>query len=563
MKPLDRTLCLFHLRWAGTRNCFARPTREKRFRWFSILVMGVLFLLGDYVFFLRIIRYLDGLPLKIGEELIVQLLNVVFLTLFAMVLFSSLISSLTVFYMSPELEFLHSLPVPRQSVLSERFALNAVLSSWMVALFSLPIFAAYGRYFKLSWGYYFYLAGGIFPFLAIPCVLGSLGIMVLMRYFPAKRTHQILSLLGIVFLAGLVVYLRFLSPEKFFGREVSDEAIMAFVESLRAPAYGFLPSSWITVGLTEWARAHYAESVFQLACLCLTAVTLVLIFLTVGKRVYFSSWCVAQEVKNAPLRKNGSGRWNDGSWDRVPLPAALRALLAKDFKVFFRDPSQWSQIFILLALVAVYIFNILNLPLHHLVLKNVVSVLNVGLAGFVLSALVSRFVFSSVSVEGRMMWTIYTAPVDMGTFLSGKFLMSFPPLLAVAEFLVIVSGYLLQADDYVMNASIVGTFLIALGLVGLGTGMGAMYPQFDFENVAEISSSSGGILFMILSMSFVGVVVMLGAWPMYVHFNEKFLFKPGGGIDVPVCYALIVVLSLAVAILPLRMGVRALRRMDI
>ena len=37
-------------------------------------------------------------------------------------------------------------------------------------------------------------------------------------------------------------------------------------------------------------------------------------------------------------------------------------ILSKDIKVFVRDPEQWSQLFILLALVCVYVFNIMYHP---------------------------------------------------------------------------------------------------------------------------------------------------------------------------------------------------------
>ncbi|MCP5102064.1 MAG: hypothetical protein GY950_01730, partial [bacterium] len=65
------------------------------------------------------------------------------------------------------------------------------------------------------------------------------------------------------------------------------------------------------------------------------------------------------------------------------------------------------------------------------------------------------------------------------------------------------------------------------------------------------------------SLTYVGLVVMLGARPMYVHFNQQFLLKAIGGIDVPVCYALIIFLTLAVTFLPLRLGTQTLKRMDI
>lgn len=564
-KP-SQTLQLMHLRWLILRNHFSRPTGDKWFRWIMIAVLGILFLTGDYVFFWRIIRYMDKLPLEIGKELIVQLLNVVFLTLFAMTLFSSLISSLSIFYMSYDLDFLHALPVRERSLVTVRFAQNVVQSSWMVLLFTLPLFFAYGRYFHVSGGYYLYLMMSLFPFIVLACLVGSLGIMLLMRYFPTQRMYQILSLLGVVFFAGLVVYLRFLSPEKFFGKEVSDEMVMAFVESLRVPTYKYLPSSWITRGITAWVEGSIGLALWQLSYIVLAVVILFCFFLAVSGKVYYSGWCLVGEVKGAPLLKRSVTRGKailDNNSDWFPMSDASKALMVKDIRIFFRDPAQWSQLFILSALVVVYIFNIINLPLQNVVLKNVVSVLNIGLVGFVMSALVARFVFSAISVEGKMMWTIYTAPVDMRRFVLGKFFLYFPPLLGIAELLVIASNYLLQVDAYVMKASVLAIFLMTAGLVGLGLGMGAMYPMFDHENISEVASSAGGIMFMILSLIFVGMVIVLGARPMYVHFNEQFLFKDIGGLDVIICYALIVVLSMIVTIMPLCRGVRALRRMDI
>ncbi len=480
-----------------------------------------------------------------------------------MVLFSSLIVSLSVFFLSRDLGFLHSLPVTEGPILATRFSQCVLNSSWMVLVFTLPIFIAYGVYFEVTWGYYFYLAAGLVPFVILPCALGGSVILVLMRYFPTKKVYQVLSFLGMFFLVGLVVYLRFLSPEKFFGQEVSDQQIIQFVESLKVPEYAFLPSSWITQGLTGWEQGEGGRAWTQLLYLALATGAAVTVLFGLGRRIYFEGWCMVQEVRSAPPGKNGNGLRRLSWLDRLPLSPVRRALLAKDLKMFVRDPEQWSQLFILFALVCVYIFNIKNLPLDNVVLKNVVSVLNIGLVGFVLSALIVRFVFSAPSVEGKQIWTIYTAPVDLRQFLWSKFLMFFPPLLGLAEFLVIVSNHLLQVDAYVMNISIIGVFLITLALVGLGLGLGATYPMFAHENVSEIPTGTGGILFMVISLGYVGVVMMLAGRPLYVHFNQRYLLRAIGGIDVPICYALILILTLVVTFLPIRHGVRALTRMDL
>jgi ABC-2 type transport system permease protein len=554
---------LLKYRLKSLANNFKRFGLKKSFRPLSILMLGTLFVVGDYWFFHRVIVYLDGLPFRVGDELIVQLVNLVFITLFMMVLFSSLIVSLSVYYLSQDLELLHSLPISIWSVVAARYFQCMANSSWMVLLFSLPMFAAYGSYFDASWDYYLYLLFNLFPFIAIPCLLAVLGMMVLMKVYPTHKTHQILTFLGIFFLVGVVVYLRFLTQDKFFGQDVSDEQIMAFVASLRAPDYPFLPSNWITRGLSGWVEGHREMPFKQSLTLWGVASGLFALLLWLGARIYFQGWCLTQEVRSAPLDAGGRKTKRKSYFHSLPISGHSRAMLIKDFKIFIRDPEQWSQLFILSALVCVYIFNIMHLPFGNKVLRDVVSVLNVGLVGFVMAALISRFVFTSTSVEGKSFWLIYTRPVTMQNFLASKFWMFFPPLLFIAELLVVVSNHILEVDDFVMKVSVIGVFLLTFGLTSLGLGLGTLYPKFDHENISEISSSSGGVLFMILALSYIGLVLMLGARPLYVHFNEKFLFKTIGGLEVPICYALIIILTWAVSHIPLKMGIRSLITRDI
>ena len=159
---------LLKYRLKAFANGFKGLGFKKAMRPISILTLGTLFVIGDYWFFHRVIVYLDGLPSRVGDELIVQLINLVFITLFMMVLFSCLIVSLSVYYLSRDLELLHSLPISISSIVTARYFQCMANSSWMVLLFSLPMFTAYGSYFKVSWDYYLYLIFSMVPFLAIP-----------------------------------------------------------------------------------------------------------------------------------------------------------------------------------------------------------------------------------------------------------------------------------------------------------------------------------------------------------------------------------------------------------
>ena len=96
MLATSDTYKLFRVRWLFLKNHLAHPASDKWGRWGLIGILGSLFFVANYAFFYRMIRYLDELPFKVGEELIFQLLNVIFLTLFVMVLFSAIIASLSI-----------------------------------------------------------------------------------------------------------------------------------------------------------------------------------------------------------------------------------------------------------------------------------------------------------------------------------------------------------------------------------------------------------------------------------------------------------------------------------
>ena len=56
---------------------------------------------------------------------------------------------------------------------------------------------------------------------------------------------------------------------------------------------------------------------------------------------------------------------------------------------------------------------------------------------------------------------------------------------------------------------------MTFGIAAIGVGFGALYPNFNFENAAEIPTSFGGAVCMIFSIGFIAITVMIEAWPIY------------------------------------------------
>jgi len=49
-------------------------------------------------------------------------------------------------------------------------------------------------------------------------------------------------------------------------------------------------------------------------------------------------------------------------------------------------------------------------------------------------------------------------------------------------------------------------FVAVFGIVSLAVGLGALYPNFKFQNIAQVSTGFGGLMYMIISVLFIAVI---------------------------------------------------------
>jgi ABC-2 type transport system permease protein len=228
-------------------------------------------------------------------------------------------------------------------------------------------------------------------------------------------------------------------------------------------------------------------------------------------------------------------------------------------------------VFLLAALVVIYIFNFRVLPLDRLPLdqfaiRNGVSYMNLALAGFVISALSARFVYPMVSLEGKSFWVIKTAPLTLRSFLWTKFAIAVVPLLILGEFLIIITDHYLRVAPSVFWISVITMFFMTFGIVGLGVGLGAIYPRFNYENPAKIAVGFGGVMYMILSMAYIGVIVFLEGYPAYVIFVSKYyrnLISDTTIAWIVLCFSIVAVVIALATWLPMRIGLRRLERTEL
>lgn len=500
----------------------------------------------------------------IGDLLAGKLLSLVLLTFLGILLLSNVITSLSTFFLSKDLELLMASPTDRLKLYGARLLETMINSSWMVALLAVPLFLAYGFTYRAGPLFYLLAAGVMVPFLVLPAVVGSTFTLALVNVFPARRTRDLLALVGLFTAAAVVALFRFARPERLVRPEEFRD-LVDFLAVLRTPSSAWLPNEWATSTLMSHLNGFFDP--FPLLLLASTAGAFVVMGAWLNQRYFPVGFSRAQEGAQRRGRR-GRSQLLKSLLGRTSV--RTRELVGKEVRVFFRDSTQWSQLMLLTVLVAVYVYNIQALPLHtgeqvSFLLINVVSFLNLGLAGFVVAAIAARFVFPAMSLEGRMMWLLRSAPLDVKTLFWSKYWVGTAPLLLVALPLIIVTNLILEVSPFIFILS-TGTMVMAtFALTALALGFGALFPNYESDNVAEIPTSFGGLLFMMAATVYLAAVILVEAWPVYAFLSGNLRGQGPGNIALlPLVLGIAgaATLTLVAIVLPLRAGMKRVGTLD-
>ena len=108
---MNNWLLLLGPRFLALRNGLRRQGKGGRTRALVLLTLMACFWGGTFWFFSRVLSYFLTIP-DLGPVLNQKLLSMVFLTFFAILLFSNVITGLSTFFLSRDLLLLVPAPVP-------------------------------------------------------------------------------------------------------------------------------------------------------------------------------------------------------------------------------------------------------------------------------------------------------------------------------------------------------------------------------------------------------------------------------------------------------------------
>ncbi|UCF91485.1 MAG: hypothetical protein JSW39_24965 [Desulfobacterales bacterium] len=526
-----------------------------------LATVGLLFWAAILAASLRVLHYFKGIE-PIGDILGYKLLSMIMILALALLIFSGILAALSKLYLSRDLFLVHAMPISSCKIFVARWIDSVIDSSWMVIVYTLPIFISYGIIYQTGAFYYANMLMALSALALAASAISTLLVMGAVLVIPASRLRSVFIFLGILFFVVLYLAIRFLRPELLVDPEVFDTAIV-YITSLQTPSSPFWPSTWVYDSIQAALGGSVRTSLFHTALCWSFAGTIVSAMVIIADAIYFKGFSKTQTAP-ARLFKTRSGGYRLLNF----LPGPVKAVVVKEIKTFWRDQTQWSQLFLIAAIVVIYIYNFKVLPLDKYPIKtmdlqNLFSFLNMGLALFVLTAVAARFAYPAVSLEGEAFWIVQSSPLSLPTLLWIKFFIYYLPLLALTEILIIATNILLQVTPFMMILSTATVFSLVPGIVALSIGLGAAYPDFQAENPTQTVTSFGGLIFMIICAAYISLIILIEAGPVYRLFMTGLqgrTLAAGAWAWMIGSFTLTVLLSGLAVVLPMRFGAAGLAK---
>jgi ABC-2 type transport system permease protein len=134
------------------------------------------------------------------------------------------------------------------------------------------------------------------------------------------------------------------------------------------------------------------------------------------------------------------------------------------------------------------------------------------------------------------------------------------PLLILALLLTGITNVFLEVAPFMMIMSLAAMFALTLAISAMALGFGALYPQFETENAAQIPTSFGGLVFMMATIALLAAVIFVLWQAVYTYVHAA---SEGRQVAIDTWmvsyFAVAAMLCAAATIIPLRV---ALRKME-
>lgn len=554
------TLLFLRIRWRSIRY---RLTFDFRKNWLEILTPVLIIsamLLGGYFLALRGAQFLLAQG-EVGRLLLDRIFYLGWSIIFYLLVISNVITAFSTLYRSPEVNFFLTNPVSYRDIFRAKLLENLLYSSWVILVLGLPLTWAYVRVVSISgWELLWLFPLGLIPYLFLATVTGLTIILIIVHLSRWVRIRFLFLSLGALFFLFFWLYYRFSQQDVVLvGDAASFRAVSRYMFNLTRQPFALIPSYWFTELFTNYVQRDFDLLLFFTGLLVSTALVGREFIYWLGGKLYFVTVQILSSYQHQPASRAINSRSLNSllKWLRPPI----RGLVFKDVLQFVRTPQQWIQFLLFGFFIGIYLLNLarVNIQMQELApfWRTLIYILNFGFSGFVIAALTARFVYPLISLEGRGLWVLLTAPLELKTLFREKFWLTVMLFFSLAEIVALVSNHFLGQGLRINLLATVFLILLTLGLVSISLGLGSLFPQFHEQNPMRIASGTGGTITIIFSLVYLATMVSAFIWFIVL------LERPAPVSSLLFASALVLIFNILVIFIPLKLGLRALLKVEL
>ena len=477
------------------RNRIRSAKWDDALKWLalSVFVVGVAW--AEYAFFQRFFSLLANVPLGFAMVL-PNAFSFMGSFLFGFLAYSSVITALTSLYRSDDLNMLLHSPIKLELILMQKWIDVALRSAITLIGFCIPPMVALGLQLKMAPAFYIVFVIAALAMAAVAVSLAMIAAMMLMSVFPTRRLHQTLSVLGLCIAVALIGGLRFLHIETLWSDDALANPMLAFFQQKPSGWAQYGPGALFSNAIQPFLNTNQPSGgvmpavFFALAC--------IMISLAAGRVLFLPGWWKSQEQGDPSVNRKRS--FSESFWERNLHRGPVSAMMGKDWLITRRDPSIWTQLFMMVPLVALYLVNLSFLPVKQIDVAPLIAAANVGVIALLIAVIGARFVFPSASREGKAVWTPSIAPVGASRRIIQKILFAAPPVALVAGALLVGSSWVLALPDNLSSWSYIIGGSVSIQISLMAVFLGFCFPIYDYRHLMEVSLGKGAFLFMSLAV---------------------------------------------------------------
>lgn len=498
----------------------------------------------------------------VGYFILSKLLEMLFLSLFFMLLFSSITSALSYLFLDEDLNLLFPSPASNGKIFWSRFILYSIDSSWMAILFFTPVLLAFATAMKAYSYTYVLFFFFLFLFVTLPNLISGFITISLSYFFPVKQMRKVFQFLSACALTGLIFFIRSLEAEKLLNPN-HFEKVSDYLLSIQLPLNTYTPAVWLHQASLNLFNGNIATAFKNIAPLAISLIIGIVILNFLAKKFYLVAWKKSSESLDNQVFSL--------EWVRELLiypfkffKDDFRVIASKEITMFFRDPSIFSQIFMMLAIVIIYAYNLSIIPLKDIPAlyskstNNALVFLNGPFIGFILSAIGLRFVYPTISIEGQAFWAIKSSPISLKRVINIKLFLYLVPMLILALVLCYISNSMFEVSQpYIVWLSYINVILITLVTTSLAISVGSVFANFNISSSLKVSGSIGGFIYMLLCGMYILNLTLLELYPIYrINLQDFYLARSyNSGIFFWLSIAFIVISTVYWIYLPYKKGI--------